>query len=86
MKFLPWKQDKWLSKQGSILPYDKLEHFILALIGAYFLPYLAVAVISVLWEIKDGVVPYDDEGHIQGFSFKDLIADFAGIAVIVVIY
>ncbi len=79
MKFLPWNKDDWLSKQGSILPFDKLEHFILAFVGALFLPSWIVSIVSVLWEIKDGMIPYDGV-NVQGFSWKDLIADFAGIA------
>jgi hypothetical protein len=84
MKFLAWNEDEWLSKHGSVLPYDKLEHFILAFAGCQFLPVIVVAVVSIAWEIKDGLLPYDDV-HIQGFSWKDLIADFAGIALAMLI-
>jgi hypothetical protein len=84
MKFIPWHEDKWLSREGSILPYDKLEHFLLALLwmiaGILLLklnPPMAIligVVAAIGWEIKDGLFSH-------GFSWKDLIADFAGLAV-----
>ena len=90
IKFLPWHLDAWLSRHGEILPFDKLEHFLLALIGIFVFRYLfkwslrtsvvVALILSVGWEIKDGVLPWDFErGLIQGFSWKDLIADTAGI-------
>jgi len=102
MKFLNWKDDKWLSEQGSILRYDKLEHLILGFVGFWILFILCLAfvnafyparslvkvialfvagmsfVVATAWEIKDGTVPYDGI-HIQGFSWKDLIAGSVGI-------
>jgi len=104
MKFLEWKTDKWLSEQGSVFKYDKLEHFLLSIIGTTFLFLLFLAganlfvdlnsimyspttlvflffissLVGLIWEIKDGIVPYDGT-HIQGFSWKDLIADTAGV-------
>ncbi len=90
MKFLPLSEDDWLSKEGKLLPWDKLEHFAAAFLGVWLgisllgldrelILFLAV-VAGVAWEIKDGLVPYSDEGIIQGFSWKDLIADGLGIA------
>ncbi|KPJ96627.1 MAG: hypothetical protein AMJ53_00070 [Gammaproteobacteria bacterium SG8_11] len=90
MKFLGWTDDKWLSKNGSIIQYDKLEHLLLAAFGSILgififnfpiLPVILVLeILGILWEIKDGVVPYDKEkGLIEGFSWKDFIADNAGI-------
>jgi hypothetical protein len=90
MKFLNWSNDKWLSKNGSILPYDKLEHFLLAIFGVIlgififnfpiFPVVLVLEILAILWEIKDGIVPYDKEkGLMEGFSWKDLIADNMGI-------
>jgi len=90
MKFLPWSEDYWLSTEGKLLPWDKLEHFAAAFLGVWLgisllgvdrelVLYLAI-VAGVAWEIKDGLVPYSDEGLIQGFSWKDLIADAVGIA------
>jgi hypothetical protein len=84
MKFIPWHEDKWLSREGRILPYDKLEHFLLALlwmiVGILLLKISLPMVIligvaaAIGWEIKDGLFSH-------GFSWKDLIADFAGLAV-----
>lgn len=83
MKFIPWNKDKWLSKEGSILPYDKLEHFLIALglipflviyIDPTFFGLLSVALVSFLiigWEIRDS--------FLTGFSWKDLIAGFLGM-------
>jgi len=85
-KFLSWDQDEWLSTQGTILKYDKLEHLILAVISALILVYilkieifLSLALtflLGILWEIKDGLIKNG-----QGFSKKDLIADFAGMVI-----
>ncbi len=85
LKILPWEKDEWLSKQGTILPFDKLEHFLIALIGVLvgvfllnLIPHLVIIVITFLgigWEIRDGLITSG-----QGFSWKDLFADFAGIA------
>jgi hypothetical protein len=89
MKFLPWKDDDWLSKHGGLLTFDKLEHFLLALVGMVLLielfkipqwwAVIAGFVAGALWEIKDGILPYNGAGDIEGFSWKDLIADVAGI-------
>jgi len=83
-KFLAWNQDEWFSTQGSILKYDKLEHLLLSVIGVLICVYLfkfellfSLAIIFLLgiaWEIKDGLIKNG-----QGFSRKDLIADFVGI-------
>ena len=91
MKFLPWKEDLWLSRNGNVLVYDKLEHFLIAaalmMLGVVFFPTaeqwhvaLAVLALGVFKEVYDGVIPYDGE-HIEGFSMKDVLADLAGIAV-----
>lgn len=90
IKFLPWHLDKWLSQQGSLLPYDKLEHFLLAFIGIFIFNrvfnwsiktgIIVALLLGIGWEIKDGILPYDwERGLIQGFSWKDLIADVTGI-------
>ena len=83
-KYLPWKQDEWLSKQGTIIKYDKLEHLILSLLGvilfAYifkfelFLSFALTFLIGIAWEIRDGLIKNG-----QGFSRKDLVADFIGL-------
>ena len=89
MKFLKWKDDKFFSKNGSILPYDKLEHLfreaIISIILAYFgvtliASWILVQAFGIAWEIKDGLIPYKDD-LIEGFSWKDLIANNVGLIV-----
>ena len=85
-KFLPWDQDEWLSTQGTILKFDKLEHLFLAVIGVFILVYLLkfelnlsfalIFLLGIAWEIRDGLIKNG-----QGFSKKDLIADFAGVVI-----
>lgn len=82
--FLDWDEDEWFSSQGSILKFDKLEHLLLAIIGVVICFYLLkldlllslslIFLLGIAWEIKDGLIKNG-----QGFSRKDLIADFAGI-------
>ena len=84
MKFIPWNEDMWLSKEGSILKYDKLEHFLAAFLTVFagilllhinpMAMVLIAVIVGVGWEIKDGFFSH-------GFSWKDLIADFAGIGI-----
>lgn len=91
MKFEKWSDDKWLSKNGTILPYDKLEHFFLGALGLLIFIYLLslslivslviLESLGIAWEIKDGLIPYDKEGNVEGFSWKDLIADNAGFLI-----
>ena len=94
MKILPWNQDKWDSRQGSVLSWDKLEHFIrdfvilLALLIVFgFSPWVFAvwAAWIILYEVKDGIVPYDGK-HIQGFSIKDALAGFIGGFFAVIVY
>lgn len=85
-KFLPWNKDEWLSTQGTILKYDKLEHLILAVLGVIVFVYIfnlelylslaLTLLLGIIWEIRDGLIKNG-----QGFSIKDLIADFAGILI-----
>jgi hypothetical protein len=85
-KFQPWDQDKWFSSQGSILKYDKLEHLILSVIGVLvsvfllkieiLLTFSLILLLGIAWEIRDGLIKNG-----QGFSKKDLIADFIGLLI-----
>jgi hypothetical protein len=93
MKFKKWSDDKWLSRNGSILPYDKLEHFLLGALGIFICIYwigfslltsfVIMEILGIVWEIKDSLVPYDKEGNIEGFSGKDLIADNFGLLIVI---
>lgn len=93
-RWLKWSSDRWLSRNGTILPYDKAEHALvsaaLTLIATILMPLafacLLVLFIGALWEQKDAVMPYEKYGWFggEGFSWKDLIADFVGIAAIFV--
>jgi len=85
-KFLSWDKDEWFSTQGTILKFDKLEHLFLAVIGVLILVYLLkfelslsfalIFLLGITWEIRDGLIKNG-----QGFSKKDLIADFVGIII-----
>jgi len=111
MKFLKWNIDKWLSTQGSIFKYDKLEHLLLSIVGTTIIWFLNLGFINLfldtsklsvinfalystfiisvfigfVWEIKDGTKPYDSDGNIQGFSFKDLISDTIGTIISIIL-
>ncbi|MGH7595552.1 MAG: hypothetical protein ACREOI_04330 [bacterium] len=85
-----WAQDRWLSKGGTILPYDKLEHFLVYFLAAFLLScklaektvIALLFAIGLLWEIKDALMPYEKYGWWggEGFSWKDLAANIVGIA------
>lgn len=88
MKFLPWKEDRWLSKNGSMIVFDKIEHLVGSFILCTFIswpfgPWWGAGITfgaGLLWEVKDGYYPYDRRtGAIEGFSWKDIIADVAGV-------
>lgn len=109
MKFLPWQEDLWLSKQGNFLIFDKLEHLLIALTGLMLLHLLAphlqqiplvnlIFPTSLFWqmmfirllgisrEIRDGLFPYDRKRNlVQGWSWKDLIANEAGLWIALII-
>ena len=85
-RWLDWDKDKWNSQNGSriISKYDKIEHALG--FGAIALYDWRVALVaSVVWEIKDALVPWEKYGCIggEGFSNKDLLADCIGIVLIV---
>lgn len=87
-KYKPWSLDKWDSTSGTILKYDKLEHLILAAILFWFWNVMPIASwcaivitlwIGFVWEVKDGIKAYNPAGDIEGFSWKDFIANAVGI-------
>lgn len=69
------------------MPWDKVEHFLLGIIGYLLLFYLIgfdetqcftiLIIAATVWEIRDG--------YITGFSWKDLIAGAAGLFVSLII-
>lgn len=101
MKFLDWNKDKWKSTNGTIIRYDKLEHFLLAFIGLlitymvtyyfeadlniYVYEFVVWELIGIGYEIYNGCVAYDGV-HIEGFSSKDLLADNYGFIAAVIVF
>ncbi len=91
--FGQWRsaRDHWLSKGGTILEYDKLEHFLVYFLAAFMFSFklpkkIVIALlfaIGLLWEIKDALLPYEKYGWWggEGFSWKDLTANMIGMAV-----
>ena len=85
--FVYWHEDSFLSRNGTILVYDKLEHAILAFIGMvitsffimekniriFLLLWVAWNVIGVLWEIFQLVVQK------QPIQIKDIAANNIGL-------
>ena len=84
LKFKRWKEDKWLSKEGSLIVYDKAEHFILfflvIIVGYVFLPMIEMKAWTGLWILMGFGYELLWDGPKTGFSLKDFIADLAGIA------
>ncbi len=84
--FIYWHEDSFLSRNGTIFVYDKLEHVILAFIGMvitsffimekniriFLLLWAAWNVIGVLWEIFQLVIQN------QPIQIKDIAANNIG--------
>ncbi len=76
------------------MPYDKAEHALLAFLGvlllSWMLPFtnqfpvetnqMLIRSLGVAWEIYNGIATYDGV-NVQGFSWKDLIANEAGLRI-----
>ena len=88
IKFKEWSKDSFTSRSGNILPWDKAEHVIRGfLVGLFIMTvldggrwYLNLGFYSLFvlgYETYNGYQPYDGK-HIEGFSFKDLVADYTG--------
>jgi len=84
---MPWKYDRWLSTDGVVLRYDKLEHavrdgalfYLLSKTGTSNLVcFLVTTAVAVVWEIRDGFAWRETDG----FSYKDLLAGSAGQIVV----
>ena len=88
MKFR-WAKDSWRTKQGLIIKFDKIEHFlswfVIYAVANAFLSGLYAAIIAMLtgflWEVKDAFVPWETYGFWggDGFSWRDFAADILGI-------
>ena len=93
-----WADDSWTSKA---LEYDKLEHFAGGYAGVLSLATLgispgraaaSVAALAFVWEVKDGVYnPENFPGQKNylsgdGFSWRDLTASLAGVALGFAVY
>jgi len=87
------KNDKWWSKNGDLITFDKLEHIIreavltafLALLGApVWLAFILIEAFGFGWEIRNGTKPYNPAGDIEGFSWLDIIANQIGIAITII--
>ena len=91
-RWLKWSSDKWFSRQGTVVPFDKIEHAVgsaaLAVLLMIFFPVawacLIAFVLGILWEIKDGFLHWEKYSWWggEGFSWKDLSADFVGVATV----
>lgn len=92
MKFA---KDKWLSTDGLLLKYDKLEHMIFfaavcAVLTWWQGPHVGfwgATIIGIGNEIKDALLPYQKYGWFggDGFSLKDLAANQTGIAILLIL-
>lgn len=81
MRFLPWRDDFWFSKEGSFLPFDKLEHLILGIVGGYLMTLFygwgsalfIGSLVAVGWEFRDSFSNW--------WSWKDLISGIGGLII-----
>lgn len=91
-RFFDWNSDKWDSKEGSIIPYDKIEHMIrdgviFFLLVQLFSMSITAAMITttsfaIIYEIKDGIF-WQKTG---GFSIKDVIAGLIGQLIMLILF
>lgn len=79
-KIIPIEDDHWTSRQGSILPYDKLEHFLIALAVSAglcffdvdpFVSFLATFGLGLGYEVFH-------DGFRSGLSVIDIVANTLG--------
>ena len=85
-----WADDRWSSRGGAFIPYDKVEHFLAHFFGLLGLVWLGadklesmyfLSVAGLLWEVKDGLLPWETAGALggDGFSWRDLCANLLGM-------
>jgi len=84
---MKWATDTWTSQDGRFIVYDKMEHairgaitFLLALGFGLPAPLLCTVLFALLWEVKDGYMDWQRWGFWggDGFSWRDVVADFLG--------
>lgn len=81
-------KDSWFSvertfSEKGLFRYDKIQHLVGGFIlGLVFNIYWASS-FNVLWEVKDGFLPYEKIGFLggDGFSWKDASATQFGIMI-----
>lgn len=78
IKFLKWRDDRWLSRSGYVLRYDKAEHFLRDMIISVLFGMVVAVLFNLVWEWVDGTRPWAEGKGVEGFSFKDFIAGLLG--------
>lgn len=84
---LSWQQDKFNSRWGSgiISHYDKVEHLTCYTTATVIIDDWRIPlVLGVAWEVKDALIPHEKYGRFwggDGFSYKDTLANMAGITI-----
>ena len=75
-----WSKDKWIGK-------DKWEHLIGFGILSLITGLWTTIILAVAWEVKDGLMKWEDFGWIggDGFSYKDIIWSVVGILIVQII-
>ena len=80
---MPFEQDHWLSRQGNVLPFDKIEHLIRDAAICFVFGYFEALIFNLVYECIDGTRPYALNGSVAGFSIKDFIAGLVGANLVV---
>jgi hypothetical protein len=90
-RFVSWEDVDYLSENGAILRYDKLEHLVGSMGLCGMLEFYSeehgwkyALLAGLLWELKDGFYEYETYGSYggEGFDFfGDLVCDGIGVAI-----
>jgi hypothetical protein len=91
-----WAQDSFLDPK-MVIQHDKLQHFAASAVlymglrllgGGEGQSVIAIGSACVLWEVKDGIVPWETYGFWggDGFSWRDVVADAVGITAAILIW
>ena len=78
VKFLEWGEDRWGSRNGSVLEYDKVEHFMRDFGISVVFGFIPALVFNLVWEYVDGTRPWALGQEVEGWSMKDFIAGSVG--------